>query len=96
MVVKSKRGRRRYVAFEVPCGTGRDELSSVVDGCASAKVITCYKGLATVRCSPEERDPVVNAVLEGMPGSRSITTSGTLRTLRDEYPELRVPRKRKK
>lgn len=100
MVVKSVRGRRRYVAFEVPAGTGRDSLSAALSGLEGTvgqlKPISCSDDGAVVRCSPEGVDAVISAVQEGIPGSRPLQTSGTLRTIRDRHPGLRTPRKRKK
>lgn len=48
MVVKSERGRRRYVFFEVPAGTGRDDVLLALEGIGSVKVITCTGGEAVV------------------------------------------------
>ena len=94
MVVKSVRGRRRYIFFEVPQDTRRDDVTTILDGIASIKVITCHNGEAVVRCSPQDRGDTVGRMESA--GGRSVKTSGTLRTLRDEYPSLRVPQKRHK
>ena len=96
MVVKSERGRRRYVFFEVPEGTRRDDVSAALDGIQSVKVITCAGGEAVVRCSPAERADVAVRMGSAFDGCRSVRTSGTLRGLRDRYPSLRVPQKRKR
>ncbi len=96
MVVKSERGRRRYVFFRVPEGTRRDDLTAMVGGrVPSMKVITCQDGEAVVRCLPSERDALVEALTRGE-GFESVRTSGTLKTLRDGYPSLRVPQRRRK
>jgi RNase P/RNase MRP subunit POP5 len=100
MVVKAVRGRRRYIALHVPEGLSRDDLVRGIESHPSftpdVKVITCRGGDAVVRCEPAHVDAVTGAVSELWPGSESRRTSGTLRTLRDRYPELRVPRKRKR
>ena len=96
MVVKSERGRRRYVFFEVPEGTRRDDVSAALDGIQSVKVVTCAGGEAVVRCSPAERADVAVRMGSAFDGCRSVRTSGTLRGLRDRYPSLRVPQKRKR
>lgn len=97
MVVKSVRGRRRYVYVRVPEGTRRDDLA----GCMSerfddTKAITCRDGDAVIRCSPRECEAVVDHLISSGLCTGSVKTSGTLRTLRDEYPQLRVPQKRRR
>ena len=100
MVVKSVRGRRRYISFQVPAGTTRDAISAAVDAAdprpESFKAITCSGGKAVVRCSPSDRDAVVGIVCSLGPEARSLKASGTLRTLRDSDPDLRVPRRKKR
>ena len=96
MVVKSERGRRRYVFFEVPQPVRRDDVSQVLEGIGSVKIITCSDGRAVVRCSPDDREAVTRRMSEGFDGCRSVRTSGTLRGLRDRYPSLKVPQKRRR
>jgi RNase P/RNase MRP subunit POP5 len=100
MTVKSVRGRRRYISFEVPEGTDRDGIVMALEKAEppvpSAKAITCGKGKAVIRCSPADREAAVSAISSSFGGSKSLRTSGTLRSLRDLDPDLRVPRKRKK
>ncbi len=100
MVVKSVRGRRRYISFEVPAETTRDSIVAAVEAAdprpESFKAITCSKGKAVVRCSPADRDAVTAIVCSLGPDVRSLKTSGTLRTLRDADPDLRVPQKKKR
>lgn len=96
MVVKSERGRRRYVFFEVPQPVRRDDISQALEGIGSVKVITCSDGRAVVRCSPDDREAVTRRMSEGFDGCRSVRTSGTLRGLRDRYPSLKVPQKRRR
>lgn len=98
MVVKSKRGRRRYIAFSVPSGIRRDEfvadLAQAPD-IPEHKVITCGDGRAVVRCGPSDVDRTIAAVQAAFPGSESLLTSGTLRTLREKHPELIVKGRKK-
>ena len=96
MVVKSERGRRRYVFFEVPQHVRRDDVSQALEGIGSVKVITCSDGRAVVRCSPDDREAVTRRMSEGFDGCRPVRTSGTLRGLRDRYPSLKVPQKRRR
>ena len=100
MVVKSVRGRRRYVALRVPGELRRDDLVRALEPFSGPipglKVITCGDGWAVVRCSPAEVESAISAVTGAFPGSEPVLTSGTLKTLRDRYPELRVPRRRKR
>lgn len=81
--------------FTVPEGTRRDDLTAILSGIASVKVVTCSGGEAVVRCSPADR-PRVSEALGSREGFESVRTSGTLRSLRDRYPSLRVPQKRRR
>jgi RNase P/RNase MRP subunit POP5 len=100
MVVKSVRGRRRYIALQVPADLRRDDLVDALSGRSEQipglKVVTCGGGRAVVRCSPAEVGDAIAAVKDACPGSESLLTSGTLKTLREKYPELKVPRRRKR
>lgn len=98
MVVKSVRGRRRYVAFTTPEGMHRDEMVSTFETLAipSVKVITCGHGKAVIRCDPGHVPVLIDAYEKSFPGNCSLRTSGTLRTLRDADPELKAPRRRRK
>jgi len=100
MVVKSVRGRRRYIVYTVPEETGRNEmlesLSTLMSEMPDLKVITSFGGKAIVRCSPAEIETVSSTMKERYPYSESLLTSGTLRTIRDAYPELKVPQKKKR
>ena len=98
MVVKSERGRRRYVVYTVPEGTRWDEVLEALSADptpAQLKVICCFSGMAVIRTEPSGLDEVGCRMHARWPGSESLITSGTLRTIRDRYPELRVRRKRK-
>ena len=99
MVVKTVRGRRRYVVFTVPPEVGRTEVLSAMEGLTQElpdlRVITSFSGKAIIRCDPSDIERVSETMASSFPGSESLITSGTLRKVRDVYPELKVPRKRK-
>ena len=101
MVVKSKRGRRRYVAFTVDPAMTAESLSGKLrafGGDKVPKVIQCAEGWCILRCAPEDRERAVGLMAQADPGSRSLRTSGTLITLRKRYPRLmetRPPSRRK-
>ena len=65
MTVKSKRGRRRYIAFKVSPGLTAPELSQKVP--RQFRVIQCAGGMAIVRCSPETADGCKAAVMKVKP-----------------------------
>lgn len=96
MTVKSKRGRRRYTAFEVPSGTDRHAAEAAVSRVGSAKVITCGRGYAVVRSLPEDRRILEETMSAEIAGSTAFDCSGTLRALRTRHPQLNAPRKRRK
>lgn len=93
VTIKSERGRRRYIVFKMPVDANRTSLSRAIPNLPQVKVIHCDEGMAVVRCSPEGRDEVISAVEERFPDSRSLKTSGTLKTLRDQYGPLGKRRK---
>jgi hypothetical protein len=100
MVVKAVRGRRRYIVFVVPEDEGRsgvlETLSVLEPEMPDLRVITSFGGKAIIRCSPAETDRVTERMLERYPGSQSLIASGTLRKIREIYPELKVPQKKKR
>ena len=96
MTVKSKRGRRRYTAFEVPAETDRRSAMSATSGVGSAKVVTCGGGYAVIRSLPEERRALEEAMSSAIPGSRAFDCSGTLKALRTRNPQLKVPSRRRR
>ena len=100
MVVKAVRGRRRYVVYTVPDGVGREEvlaaLSRYADRIPEHKVITSFGGKAIVRVEPGHVGTATEAMKASWPDSVSLIASVTLRTVRDRYPELKVPQKKKR
>jgi len=100
MVVKAVRGRRRYIVYTVPESAGRSDvlsaLSSLETSMTDLRVITSFGGKAIVRCNPAEKEAVTEAMKAAYPGCESLITSGTLRKIREEYPELKVSQKKKR
>ena len=88
MTVKCERGRRRYIVFEMTGDVDRHAIVRVIPDLPQLRVIYCGEGMAVVRCAPEGRDEVIPAVELHFPGSRSLRTSGTLKSLRDRYGPL--------
>ncbi len=91
MVVKSERGRRRYIAFIVDPALSKESLAGKLRAFAgevAPKVIQCAEGWCIVRCTPKDRDDVIALMGRAAPGSKSLRTSGTLITLRRRYPRL--------
>lgn len=95
MVVKSKRGRRRYIAFMVSPsmdkGTLINGLNSACSENESVYVVQCQNERAIIRCPPEMVERSIELMGEVDPCSVSMLTSGTLKTLRGKYPELGAP-----
>lgn len=89
MVVKEKRGRRRYVAFALSSDMGKQDLISVLRGHGAAPyVVQCAGGHAVIRCGPEEVAAVKDLMRDADPGSVPLSTSGTLKALRARIPAL--------
>ena len=101
MVVKSKRGRRRYIAFTVDANLTAEALAGKLKAFCSEsapKVIQCAEGWCILRCTPKECAETIALMSRIYPDSKSLRTSGTLITLRRRYPILqatRPPAKRK-
>ncbi len=100
MVVKAVRGRRRYIVYKVPLEAGRSDVLSTLDPLMESmpdiRVITSFDGKAVVRCGPAEIDSVTSTMKASYPECESLITSGTLRKIREIYPELKVPQKKKR
>lgn len=101
MVVKEKRGRRRYIAFRTDSKISDGELLAILNatltplGIKVPKVIQFDGRMGIVRCSPLDKEKVVSALAD-RPDPRcrieTVSTSGTLLTLREKYfpePETR-------
>ncbi|MCL2296403.1 MAG: hypothetical protein FWC29_04920 [Methanomassiliicoccaceae archaeon] len=96
MVVKSKRGRFRYIAFDVPDDLKKEILIKNIRSVAaenSPYVIQCAFGKAIMRCAPKSREETVRIMSQVDPSYTSIMTSGTIRKIRDRYPELKTAKK---
>ncbi len=103
MVVKEKRGRRRYIAFEASGAATAERLTSALQaifnqsGQRTPKIIQLEGGLGIVRCLEPETKAVVEqlnrsiGVGESEIRFRTLFVSGTLRALRSriglEKPE---------
>lgn len=91
MVVKSKRGRRRYIAFVVNPALTREALVGRLKAFAgdeAPRAIQCSEGWCILRCAPNEREMAIELMKRIDPESKSLRTSGTLITLRRRYPRL--------
>jgi RNase P/RNase MRP subunit POP5 len=99
MVVKAKRGRRRYIAFSVTSDhpPSPDELLAAFRAaCASPsdrvpKLIQFDGRIGIVRCLETERGATMDLLSraggrDGALSLRTISTSGTLRALRERLP----------
>ncbi len=94
MVVKEKRGRRRYIAFRVENRISDEELLGTLNAILSPlgikvpKVIQFDGTMGILRCSPINKEKIVSA-LSVLSGTRqkieTLSTSGTLFTLREKY-----------
>lgn len=94
MVVKEKRGRRRYIVFDTSTPASNETLLAHLTavftpiGIKAPKVIQFDGNRGIVRCSPVDKDKVLIALSSktGLGFSIStLSTSGTLRTLREKY-----------
>jgi RNase P/RNase MRP subunit POP5 len=96
MVVKSKRGRVRYIAFDVPGDLKKEALIKNLRSIASEAppyVIQCAFGKAIMRCAPKDREETVRIMSRIDPSCISLMTSGTIRKIRDRYPELKTAKR---
>jgi len=93
MVVKEKRGRRRYIAFDTSAPASNETLLAYLMavftpiGVKTPKVIQFDGKRGIVRCSPIDKDKVLDALSKTKLdlSIRTLSTSGTLRTLREKY-----------
>jgi len=100
MVVKDKRGRRRYIAFSVASArlpSPEDLLAALRAACASPsdrvpKLIQFDGRVGIVRCLESERQATLDLLSRAGDRDpalsiRTVSTSGTLRALRERLPE---------
>jgi len=94
MVVKEKRGRRRYIAFRSERELSDAELLATLNAALSPrgikvpKVIQFDGRMGILRCSPPDKEKVVAVLAERSDarcGIETLSTSGTLLTLREKY-----------
>ena len=90
MVVKEKRGRRRYVAFVLGSPMSKSDLEWRIrsTGYFQINVIQCAGGWCILRCEPWLLERLDGIMDKACPGSESKSTSGNLVTLRRDYPIL--------
>ncbi|HEY3419758.1 MAG TPA: hypothetical protein VGK23_04320 [Methanomassiliicoccales archaeon] len=91
MVVKAKRGRRRYIAFEttdvIDAETvSREIISSAVRlGVKPPKLIQFEGRRGIVRSLEPEKEATLELLNTAALPMRTLRTSGTLKTLRERY-----------
>jgi RNase P/RNase MRP subunit POP5 len=91
MVVKDKRGRRRYVAFEtsevIDAETvSREIISSAVKlGVRPPKLIQFEGRRGIVRSLEPEKEATLELINAAALPMKTLRTSGTLKTLRERY-----------
>jgi RNase P/RNase MRP subunit POP5 len=91
MVVKEKRGRRRYVAFETSDPSDADTVSreiissAVRLGVRPPKMIQFEGRRGIVRSYEPEKEATIELVNASALPMRTLRTSGTLKTLRERY-----------
>jgi RNase P/RNase MRP subunit POP5 len=91
MVVKEKRGRRRYVAFETSEVTdaetvSREIISSAVKlGVRPPKLIQFEGRRGIVRSLEPEKEAALELINAAVLPMKTLRTSGTLKTLRERY-----------
>lgn len=94
MVVKEKRGRRRYVAFHTDRKITDEELLAAFTATFAPKGIKVPKVMqfdgskGIFRCPPSDKDRVLEALAQRPANDFALvtlSTSGTLRTLREKY-----------
>ena len=90
MVVKEKRGRRRYVAYELGGSVAKSELEGGIrsTGYSQISIVQCAGGWCILRCEPWLLERLDGIMEKACPGSVSKSTSGNLITLRRKYPIL--------
>jgi len=96
MVVKSKRGRIRYIAFDVSSDMRKDVLIRDLKALKpndAPYVVQCTDGKAILRCTPKKTEETIRMMSQADHSCVSLMTSGTLRTIREKYPELKTAKK---
>jgi len=95
MVVKEKRGRRRYIAFEVDRRVSDEDMLTVLATLQAQGVkgkMIQFNGVRGIfRCRPQDKDRALALLASRSPDQfalRTLSTSGTLRTLREKYFQL--------
>jgi RNase P/RNase MRP subunit POP5 len=91
MVVKAKRGRRRYIAFETAEDSDAETVSheiissAVRLGVRAPKLIQFEGRRGIVRSLEPEKEATLELIGSATLPMRTLRTSGTLKTLRERY-----------
>lgn len=96
MVVKSKRGRVRYIVFDVSPSMRKDLLIKdlrALEPNDIPYVVQCTGGKAIIRCTPKTAEETIHIMSQADPSCVSLMTSGTIRTILDKYPVLKTTKK---
>ncbi|MCL1979086.1 MAG: hypothetical protein FWG60_02880 [Methanomassiliicoccaceae archaeon] len=94
--MKDRRGRSRYVVFEVSPRLTKELLIKEFRSAGLRDppyIIQCVPGKAVLRCAPKDRDNTIDIMSRVDPPSVPLSTSGTIRKIRRAYPELKAPKK---
>lgn len=96
MTVKSRYGRKRYIAFDLGHYVSKKKIESDLSKNSHhpIRVIQCAEKWCILKCEPKQMTHVTEIVPKMIPGSVSKSTSGNLLTLRKKYMILRNTRPR--
>jgi hypothetical protein len=92
MVVKSKRGRQRYIVFDVSGDMTKELLIKRFRSASPQSqpyIVLCTAGKAVIRCHQKQKEETIRLLSQVDPFSASLMTSGTLLKIRRTYPELK-------
>lgn len=96
MTVKSRYGRKRYIAFDLGRCVSKKKLESDLsrNNHYQIKVIQCAEKWCVLKCEPKHMTHVTDIIPKMIPGSVSKSISGSLLALRKKYTILRSTRPR--
>jgi RNase P/RNase MRP subunit POP5 len=99
MVVKAKRGRRRYIAFEAPPGVWTEDRLQLMlkeEGVRRSlrplKLIQFDGTRGIVRCMHLDKEGTLSLLSSFDSKMRTLATSGTLKALRTRYFKVKEAR----
>ena len=97
MVVKSKRGRRRYVVFQVEKTLQKNTVIDVLNAKKiELYVVQCDSGFCVIRTPHDQVEKTIETICNTFESSSSLSISGTLKTLRNKYPILEKTKQKKR